>query len=289
MAYSMADYLNDNQIYEIDSWEKFQKLVTGSKYKRWAFRGHQKSEWILNNPLLRYLTDFKLHRNSWAHQEDRIIRLFRRKAELFLQHVPKENDIFQWLALMQHHGAPTRLLDFTWSPFVAAFFALEKAKTDCAVWAVNFSEIQNKKYNFQLDQVPMKVPNPWDSESYRRFFIFNTIPFIIAGEPYHMNQRQIAQSGTFLVPGIIDKPIEEILSEWQNPEKIIVKFILKSSKIREQAMESLYYMNITYATLFPGLDGLARSLAYELEFHWAFNPKTMEDYPGFKYFDSNDS
>jgi hypothetical protein len=71
-------------------------------------------------------------------------------------------------------------------------------------------------------------------------------------------------------------------------EKNIVKFVLKSSKIREQAMESLYYMNITYATLFPGLDGLARSLAYELEFHWAFNPKTMEDYPGFNYFDSND-
>jgi hypothetical protein len=47
-------------------------------------------------------------------------------------------------------------------------------------------------------------------------------------------------------------------------------------------MESLYYMNIT------GLDGLAHSLAYELEFHWAFNPKTMEDYPGFNYFDSND-
>ena len=38
---------------------------------------------------------------------------------------------------MQHHGAPTRLIDFTWSPYVAAFFALERATGDAAVWAVN--------------------------------------------------------------------------------------------------------------------------------------------------------
>ena len=52
-------------------------------------------------------------------------------------------------------------------------------------------------------------------------------------------------------------------------------------------MESLYYMNITNATLFPGLDGLARSLAYELEFHWAFNPKTMEESPDHPYFQAD--
>ena len=40
-------------------------------------------------------------------------------------------------------------------------------------------------------------------------------------------------------------------------------------------------MNISNATLFPGLDGLARSLAYELETHWAFDPITMKRRPGF--------
>ena len=43
---------------------------------------------------------------------------------------------------------------------------------------------------------------------------------------------------------------------------------------------ALYTMNITYATLFPDLDGLARSMAYELEFNLAINPKTLEVNPG---------
>jgi hypothetical protein len=41
-------------------------------------------------------------------------------------------------------------------------------------------------------------------------------------------------------------------------------------------------MNINNATLFPGLDGLARSLAFELEHHWAFNPVTMEKRRGYE-------
>ncbi len=59
---------------------------------------------------------------------------------------------------------------------------------------------------------------------------------------------------------------------------MMAKFILPAAKIRETALRELYRMNITYATLFPDLDGLARSLAYELEFHWAYNPRTMERY-----------
>ena len=46
----------------------------------------------------------------------------------------------------------------------------------------------------------------------------------------------------------------------------------------EKAMRELYRMNITFATLFPDMEGLARSMGYELEFHWGYNPRTMEKY-----------
>ena len=78
------------------------------------------------------------------------------------------------------------------------------------------------------------------------------------------------------VPGILDVPIEEILSD-RDQENILAKIVLTNA-VREVGMRELYRMNITYATLFPDLEGLARSMGYELEFHWAYNPRTLEKF-----------
>ena len=80
-----------------------------------------------------------------------------------------------------------------------------------------------------------------------------------------------------MVPGILDRPVNEILSF--NPDARCYKFVLKTENLRDNAMRSFYNMNITNATLFPDLDGLARSMAYELEFHWGFNPKNHGKVP----------
>lgn len=104
---------------------------------------------------------------------------------------------------------------------------------------------------------------------------------VVIGEPHRMNERLVAQSGTFLMPGRLDEPVETTISE-QYGKDALIKFVLRTKKIRAEAMERLYAMNITNATLFPGIDGLARSLAYELEFHWAFNPRTNVVYPGYR-------
>jgi len=60
-----------------------------------------------------------------------------------------------------------------------------------------------------------------------------------------------------------------------------VTFVLDARAIRRSATAELYRMNISDATLSPGLDGLARSLAYELEAHWAFDRIRMKKRPGF--------
>jgi hypothetical protein len=101
------------------SWEAFRKVVSGDEMKGWAFRGQASAEWPLYSSLSRYLLTYGVNQAVWSEQESRILRIFKRKAHLLLEHLPDEDDSFEWLALMQHHGAPTRLLDFTWSPFVA--------------------------------------------------------------------------------------------------------------------------------------------------------------------------
>ncbi|PBC38599.1 hypothetical protein CJ179_39105 [Rhodococcus sp. ACS1] len=111
-------------------------------YSSWAFRGQQNADWEIWTSLSRYLRGFGVNPTVWPPQEARIIRIFKRKAHLHLDHVPDDKDTFQWLALIQHYGGPTRLLDFTWSPYVAAFFALESATSDAAVFALDTRKLQ---------------------------------------------------------------------------------------------------------------------------------------------------
>ena len=260
------------------SWESFRKVVSGEEMKGGAFRGQASAEWPLYSSLSRYLLTYGVNQAVWPEQESRILRIFKRKAHLLLEHLPAEDDSFEWLALMQHHGAPTRLLDFTWSPFVAAFFALERATSHAAVWALFPPALTHR--SIQTVRASQRIRKdevaPWVPGGFERFFLPNERRIVIAGEPHRMNQRLIAQSGTFAMPGLLDTSIEKLVDP-----KAIIKFELDVGPIRAEAMAELYSMNISNATLFPGLDGLARSLGYELEFHWAFDPRSTEGRAGF--------
>ena len=262
----------------VRSWDRLRDVIEHSQYQSWAFRGQANAEWPLYSSISRYLQSYKVHPDAWAEQESRILRIFKRKAHLLLTHLPDEDDSFQWLGLMQHHGAPTRLLDFTWSPYVAAFCALERATDEAAVWAVSPSRLNTRRPRKTRGNPQPKHEEmaPWVRGGYETYFLPNTNRIVVAGEPHRMNERLVAQSGTFLMAGVLDEPIEALA-----PREAIAKFILDARVIRRTAMAELYRMNISNATLFPGLDGLARSLAYELETHWAFDPITMKRRPGF--------
>ena len=271
------------RIIRCKTWTSFVSAINSPEFASWTFRGQSDSRWGLYSKLSRHLLGFKIHLKAWSVQEKRILRIFKRKAHHHLEHLPREEDTFEWLALMQHHGAPTRLLDFTWSAYVASFFALEHSTGDCAVWALNPPQINRS--SLKLDRkkpVNPRKMGPWKAGNLERYFFTERFPIVSIGEPYVMNPRLTVQKGTFVIPGVLDKPVEELLAGYPDPENTVVKFELVTSSVRNQALKELYDMNISYATLFPDLDGLARSLAYELEFNWAFDPRTMESLPGFE-------
>jgi hypothetical protein len=196
--------------------------------------------------------DHKVHPRAWSTQESRIVRIFTRKAYLLLQHLPGEDDDFEWLALMQHHGAPTRLLDMSWSPYVAAYFAWEHAITDAIVWAIFPPGPLSNRPNPSLRGIRPNTGDdigPWNPGAYRRYFLPNELRTAVIGEPKRMNQRLIVQAGTFVMPGLLDEPVETLV-----PHDYIVKFVIDTAAVRREAMADLYNMNIGNATLFPGLD-----------------------------------
>ena len=260
-----------NQEFRLETWDQFLRVISEVPYCHWAFRGERDGRWPLYSALSRYFQNFGIDRRAWPDQERRVIRVFKRKAHQFVAQPPAPEDDFQWLALMQHHGAPTRLLDFTWSPYVAAFFALERTIADGVVWALNPARVESSR-----GVKPTKT-DPRVAGNFMRYFLPGDRHVVWMGEPHTMNRRLIAQSGTFAVPGTLDLPVEQILGEYSDPQDILAKFVL-ANRVRETGMRELYRMNITHATLFPDLDGLARSMGYELEFHWAYNPRTMEPF-----------
>jgi hypothetical protein len=250
---------------DVGSWQEFLQIVSEGPYVQWAFRGQENADWQLWSTVSRELLNRHVHPDHWIYQEHRNIWIFQRKASHYLDPIPEVTDTPRWLALMQHHGAPTRLIDFTWSPYVAAFFALESSTTDAAVWAINAPLLGTLAYGPQCPR-GNRPPSPQD---FLRTVDVDKATGIAVGEPYFKNRRVISQSGTFVCPYDITRPLDETLAERPN---LIAKFILRGASLRKQALRELYRMNITQATLFPDLDGLARSLKYELESHWEFDP-----------------
>jgi hypothetical protein len=264
----------------IQKWKEFVELFEFERrFENWAFRGQSDGSWPLYSNLYRHILLTGVHQHAWPEQEARTLRIFKRKAHLYLDRTPPEDDDFQWLALMQDHGAPTRLLDFTWSPYVAAFFALERAATDAAIWAVSPRQLRLTHERHprlgDLDRFDPQGPG-----NFAKYFLRAKRKFIWQGEPFIMNRRLIAQSGTFLMPSVLSSSLEELLVSYPRHRTLAAKIVLDTARVRADAMRSLYTMNISQATLFPDLDGLARSMRFEFEYSWLFDPRTRKPIPG---------
>lgn len=259
------------QVVHLTRWSEF--VERADALQGWAFRGQVTAGWPLVPSLTRRLQQFAPDQRLWPLREMRAMRVFRRKAHIYLPDRGALQDDLRCLALMQHHGAATRLLDFTKSPFVAAFFALEGATRDVAVFALNTPALWNRLPDFDASLARAAI-DPRLPGNFERYFASNTHPLLWFGEPSEMDSRLVAQSGLFVLPGLLDHSLDAILDHYGGSDDLLVKLVLPLA-VRNDAMRSLYRMNVTYASVFPDLEGLARSANYELEVIWE---QLVEDY-----------
>lgn len=124
-----------------------QGLIDKNKF---VFRGQGDSRWSLISKLGRQAkflpeTIEENPKYTVGQLEGVYTEHFIRNAKLFETDLPPENDKIAWLTLMQHHGAPTRLLDWTWSPFVALFMALafeaQQDTLESSLYVLNYRAI----------------------------------------------------------------------------------------------------------------------------------------------------
>jgi hypothetical protein len=221
-----------------------------------------------------------------------MLRQFQRRAHHYVGNLPGYESKLDWLALMQHYGAPTRLLDFSHSFYVAAHFALERAGGDSAIWAINLSALQDiiaRYSNAVTSHENLDMTNQRHIELVNQHINDDTAgskpssPLIVHVEPDRLHERLLLQQGLFLCPCDISKTFVEVLSAAANlfpsamnqrgilsnnnvsdinpNNKLILKLIIPKVE-RAAAIRDLFNMNISSATLFPGLDGFARSMHY---------------------------
>lgn len=251
----------------INSWRKFvevaDQLDVGPPGKlAYAYRGQPNAGWGLEPTLLRHLKRLKMTEEESLHLEASALSEFRSQAHLLLPSnvFSTTKDTISWWALMQQHGAPTRLLDWTGSIYVAAYFAvIEQIDCDGVVWLVHSNSL-HEKMNESFGQSDLPASERDIREQYLKK---GAPPLIVFGERLHKSDRMIAQQGAYsicrTVLGDHGKIIEDALAGQSGRtlfEKLIIPARLKVSFVRK-----LRSMNITAKSLFPGLDGLGRSVS----------------------------
>jgi hypothetical protein len=265
----------------INSWDELRVAldVYTAQSLAWAFRGLSSDQWLLRTSLER------LDAVPVYEAERYLVSTFQRRAHHYISDPPQIDDELEWLALMQHHGAPTRLLDWTKSPYVALFFAVRDATDptgNSALWAIDLDWCKNQAL-IQINRQPAFVAGtggqpiqPDDSLSKPEFFrkVFLNEPTTSAGftlvaplQPFRMNQRLVIQQGLFLCPGNIMLSFEQNLLAFASNLDFanhVHKFQIPNS-LRLDALAALNKMNINQGTLFPGIDGFAQSLGSNVE------------------------
>jgi hypothetical protein len=260
-------------ILRLPSWHEF-KLYLPHFSENWAFRGQASAEWILNNAIER--TDFiRFHNGIEAH----FVAEFQRGARNYLSKDETPEHLIEWLALMQHHGAPTRLLDFSKSPYIAAYFAFEfcafREGNHVAVWCINIEHLKQKSLKIlsqEFGSALKQTQNLINEKLFEVLFYQNNKSLVFPVEPFRMNRRYSLQQSIFVSTGTSVAPfMEQLLFLGSDLEKAVVKLEIPATE-KKVAMRELLKMNLHRASLFPDLDGYALSLKFRYN-----NMKTPED------------
>ncbi len=212
----------------------------------------------------RYDLTTSLARSTGPRQlEDHILRAFRKYA-----YAPALDSysVWQWLALAQHHGLSTRLLDWTYSPLVAMHFVTEGPEhldEDGVIWAVDHTKtnaLLPSSLSALLEDEGTAVFTAdmlsRAAQSLRAFDALSREPFVAFFEPPSLDERIINQYALF---SLVSDP-QVRLDEWLSKHPDVYRRIIVPRELKPEVRDRLDNSNITERVLYPGLDGLTRWL-----------------------------
>ncbi|MCO6490615.1 MAG: FRG domain-containing protein [Phaeodactylibacter sp.] len=244
----MKDWTHLQEVLYYDSWNEPLHRFRSA----YVYRGLEDCSYQLSSTL---------NRLGESHLEKHLLRNFRKYSHK--QITSEYKSVWNWLALAQHHGLPTRLLDWTYSPYVALHFAtadFTKYKKDGMIWAVNY--VDSKAY------LPDQLARIIEEEGSHIFTAemlereVSTLPalgrlkkedFAVFFEPPSIDDRIVNQYAVF---SMMSNP-NILISEWLKCNDVSYFKIVIPAALKWEIRDKLDQSNINERVLFPGLDGLA--------------------------------
>ncbi len=247
MKKTLGDITKVIPVLELEKWDDFVLNLHEDHFEsnQYIFRGQEEPDWFLQ-PQIRRNNYFDRHfseENLKEHMKKFTIAIKGRRGTN-----PEKLNPIQYMALGQHFGLATPLLDFTKSPYVAAFFAFYKEVKNShrAIYAL--------RRNLNFDEIQIQG------------VYYDEIGII---EDYiDENHRLINQSGVFVHCGKYNSIEDYVIEEFEKGTSVILyiyKYIIPSTE-RKKVLLALRDMNITPLTLFPDLEGAAMyaNLKYQI-------------------------
>jgi hypothetical protein len=248
----------------VRSWTELNDLLFAEQWNRElgrfrshsAYRGMPDRAYDLTTSLIRL-------GGAYAEVEAHLLRNFAKYAR---RATLPETSIWQWLALAQHHGLPTRMLDWTFSPYVALHFATvvehpEQVGADAVVWAVDFVQTNACLPDNLQDLLQAEAADVFTCEmlsaaadSLAAFDRLADEPFVLFFEPPSLDDRIVNQAALF---SLMSSPTAR-LDAWLAEHRAAARRIIIPAALKAEVRDKLDQANVNERVLFPGLDGLCR-------------------------------
>lgn len=253
------------EVVNVDSWHELQEALFADawddrieRYRaRNAYRGLSDAAYPLHTTLMRL-------GGPYAQLEGHLLRSFRKYAH---RSNVERDSLWHWLAVARHYGLPTRLLDWTQSPYVAMHFAtaeIDKFDRDGVIWAVNYHEAHAAMPKLLQHYLDQEGANLFTVEilskhlkTLKEFREISDDAYVIFFEPPSIDDRIVNQYAVF---STMPDPTTA-LDDWLGQAGAhMTRKIIIPAKLKWEVRDKLDQANITERVLFPGLDGLSRWL-----------------------------
>jgi hypothetical protein len=245
----------------VNSWIELQEAIFAESWRP-RIQRHRSAFVYRGVPHVSHTLDTSLQAGGFAAYEKHLLNSFRKYA---VESAVHGDSVWNWLSLAKHHGLPTRLLDWSYSPFVAMHFATANLKEfdhDGAIWCVDYQKTNELLAAPLRELLKVENANIFTTEMINGVATslesFDALggDSVLFFEPPSLDERIVNQFALFSLPSSAKLSLEELL----NRRESLYRRIIIPADLKWEVRDKLDQANITERVLFPGLDGLSQWL-----------------------------